>query len=286
MDPDAGAAGIADMNDILIIAGIILAGWGLRSWGHPIPRKTGALLYLVASYVAGWRLTGSHAGGAMAVASWFLLPWLEIILRVRRMRLPIEKRISHRFPPPRDEFPQLRELTEELEAEGFEKVDDAGWDWDEVRHFVRVFYHAPSRTQAVIHLSRQRRLSVVYVSLTSRTTESAGNLTLTTWNYPFSSTMRQAPKHLLHGAPDVQSFPELIAEHNAFLSIWAVNESDLLDMDVGGLTGLLEEDLRMQIEYNLASGILQKAGPGTIRYSWRGCFYLWRQFVKDMVKFA
>ncbi|MES2705310.1 MAG: hypothetical protein V4726_01790 [Verrucomicrobiota bacterium] len=271
------------MSILFFIVGIAIFGYALRTFSHPLPRKLGALFYLGASYVAGWALTGSHIGGAAAVAAWFLLPWVEIVLRVRRMRLPLEKSLKHRFPPSRQDFPQLGDLTAELEAEGFEQTDDAGFDWDEVKQFLRVCFHAPSKTQAVIHLNQQSNLSVVFVSITCRT---ADGRVVTTSNYPFSQTMQAPPNLLPHRVPGAESFAELLAEHRAVLAELSIGDDDLTSPGAEGLADQLQADLDLQVRHNLGRGFIVSAGGGTFRYSWRGCFYLWAQLVKDMVRFA
>lgn len=271
------------MNLFFVIAGVAFFGYALRTFSHFLPRKAGALCYLTASYLAGWALSGSHAGGAAAVAAWFLLPWVEIVLRVRKMRLPLEKSLKHRFPPNRNDFPQLGDLTEELENEGFEQTDDAGFVWEEVNQFLRVFFHAPSKTQAVIHLNQQSNLSVVFVSVTCRT---ADGRTVTSSNYPFSQTMEAPPDLMLHRVPGAASFEELLAEHRALLAELSIREVDLSGPGADGLAAQLQADLDSQVKHNLGRGLIVKAGEGTFRYSWRGCVYLWAQLVKDMVRFA
>ena len=271
------------MNGWMVTLGVAVFGYALRTFASAPARKAGAALYLTASWLAGWLLTGSHFGGAAAVAVWFLLPWVEILLRVRKMRLPLRKTLKHRFAPSRDDFPHLPDLTEEVEKAGFEKTDDTGFDWEEVRQFIRVFYHAPSRTQAAIHLNEQGNMSVVFVTVTTRTEK---GVTLTTSNYPFSQTMRSAPGHLLQREPSVESFDDLLAGHRSMLHSLAVDEKDIIDPGPDGLAPLLEADVRKQVDHNLRAGLIMESGEGTFRYSWRGCFFLWGQFVKDMVKFA
>lgn len=271
------------MNDLMIIGGTAAFGYALRTFAHPLARKTGALLYLAATYLAGWRLTGSHTAGAAAVAAWFLLPWVEIVLRVRKMRLPLTRSLRQRMPPNRDDFPHLGELTGELENEGFEQTDDAGLEWQEMRQFLRVCYHAPSLTQAVIHLNQQARLSVVFVSITCRTTD--GRI-VTTSNYPYSQTMQSPANVMLHRVPGADSFAELLAEHRSTLALLGISESDLTSPGGEGLADQLQADLDSQVQHNLGRGLIVESGDGTFRYSWRGCFYLWGQFLKDMVRFA
>ena len=52
---------------------------------------------------------------------WFLLPWVEIVGRVRKLRFPLRSEVKHRFPPSREVFPDLDEITEEVEKAGFER---------------------------------------------------------------------------------------------------------------------------------------------------------------------
>jgi hypothetical protein len=271
------------INELLIITGTAAGGYALRTFEHPLLRKGGALLYLVATYFAGWLLTGSHAAGAAAVGGWFLLPWVEIVLRVRKMRLPLTRSLRHRHSPNRQDFPHLGELTEELESEGFDQTDDTGLDWEEMRQFLRVCYHAPSLTQAVIHLHQQSNLSVVFVSITCRTRDGR---VVTTSNYPFSQTMQSAPHVILHRVPTADSFAELLAEHRSLLALLGISETDLTSPGADGLAKQLEADLHSQVQHNLGRGLIVESGDGTFRYSWRGCFYLWGQFLKDMVRFA
>ena len=271
------------INDLLIIAGAAACGYALRTFEHPVLRKLGALAYLAATYLAGWLFTGSHAAGAAAVAGWFLLPWVEIVLRVRKMRLPLTRSLKHRYPPNRDDFPHLADLTEELETEGFTQTDDAGLDWQEMQQFLRVCYHAPSLTQAVIHLNQQSNLSVVFVSITCRTTD--GRI-FTTSNYPFSQTMASPPEVMLHRVPTAHSFAELLAEHRSIMALIDIRESDLTSPGEEGLADQLQADFDAQVQHNLGRGLIKASGDGTFRYSWRGCFYLYGQFLKDMVRFA
>lgn len=273
------------MDKLLIVLGVWLAGSALRTFQTVWLRKPGALLYLVASYLAGFYLGGgSHATGCATVAGWFLLPWVEILLRVRTMRLPISKTLSNRFPPSRDEFPHLRELTAEVEEAGFEMLEDTGWDGGEVRQFIRLFYMAEKRIQASISLNQQRGAGIVYISLTTRT---ADGRTFTTTDYPFSSTMPLAPGVQMNQTAWAGSIPALLTAHTEWLEKQGVTlPQDAAEVEVSSLSDRLSGELEQQIRHNLSRGILKDTGEGTFRYSWRGCFYLWRQFIKDMVRLA
>ena len=273
------------MDKFLIVLGVWLAGMALRSFNIPWMRKPGALLYLGSTYLAGYFLGGgSHLTGGLAVAGWFLLPWLEILVRVRALRLPIDKTLSNRYPPSRDDFPHLRELTAEVEEAGFEMLEDTGWDGGEVRQFFRLFYMPEKRIQATISLNQQRGAGIVYFSLTSRT---ADGRTFTTTDYPFSNTMPHAPGVHVQQLPWAGTIPGLLESHTAWVENHGVSVPDgTVEIDASTLPDLLSGELRQQIRHNLSRGILKESGGGMFRYSWRGCFYLWRQFIKDMVRLA
>ena len=90
------------MSEVMITVGVWLLGHALRTFGHPLLRKGGAALYVVSTGLAGYFLTGSLWGAAGGVMLWAMLPWVEILLRVRRMRLPMDKALKYRPAPSRD----------------------------------------------------------------------------------------------------------------------------------------------------------------------------------------
>ena len=46
----------------------------------------------------------------------------------------------------------------------------------------------------------------------------------------------------------------------------------------------IEQEMRKQVDHNLAAGLIQLTGDGHFQYSKRGLLFLWGQFVKDMVR--
>ena len=269
------------MSQFLIIAALVVFAFACRTFENRYISKLGWLAMLAATYVVGYFITGSHVAGFGALVSWFLLPWLEILGRVRKLRFPVESEMKHRYPPSRDLFPDLQELSSEAEASGFVEVEDTGWKWDETDHFMRLFYHKELRAQAAVTLATQADFAVSYVSLTSRT---ADGRTFTTSNYPFSFTMKFPPDHKVNRYTSAVSFDDLLASHADFLAANAVFPETLADMDAETLTDHLTKDMRVQIDHNLREGVLEAAGEGFIRYSWRGCVFLWLQVVKDMIR--
>ncbi len=272
------------MFSVLIIAGLVALALACRSFNNRYLAKAGWLIMLAATYLAGYALFGgSHVAGAAALSCWFLLPWVEILGRVRRLRFPLSGEISHRFPPSAEVFPELDDLTEEVVSAGFKEQDDTGWKWDETDHFMRLFYHPGQKVLAAIGLAQQGNFAVSYVSVTSR---AADGHSYTTSNYPFSYSMQFSPEHHVRRFEGAESFEELLAEHHAFLASSGMNESDVLPLDAEHLDDYIEHDMEQQIEHNIKVGVLEPAADGEkiFRYSWRGCIFLWLQIVKDMIR--
>lgn len=250
---------------------------------------------LAATYLTAYFLIGSHIAGAAAASLWFFLPLLEIFTRIRKLRMPIKKQLQHRPPPSTHDFPQLHEFTSDIEEEGFEYVDDLGWEWDGIDQFFRVFYHPEERTQAAICLNRQQHVIFAFISVTSRATDGR---VYRTWNFPFSYTMKIAPEVRTKRAVAAHTFFQLLEEHRGHLQTLAVESGDLVKIDLDAdsaeengralIEAQMEEDTRRQIEHNLERGLIAMTtgDDSTFRYSWRGLFFLWGQFVKDMVKLS
>src|SRR6266576_623506 len=175
---------------LFLTLGVAVLSVALRSFQSSFAQKTGALGILIASYLAVFFTTGSWLLGLAAAASWLFLPWLEILTRIRALRLPKEKQLRPKSPPSSDTFPALSEITRDIEEEGFVYSDDAGWDWEDYRQFFRLFYREEDRAQAAICLNEQRDFSFYYLRISSRTKDGS---VWTTWNYPLSYGLKLSP---------------------------------------------------------------------------------------------
>lgn len=269
-----------DLKSFLYLAALVVFAFGCRTFDSRFLQKLGWLSFLAATYWLAFMVTGSHWAGVFGVSIWFLLPLVEIAGRVRRLRFPLRNEIKGRFAPSRDLFPDLPELTSEIEETGFREVEDAGWKWHEIDHFLRLLYHAEKRTQAAISMATQGDMMFSYVNLTSRGKD--GQI-FTTSNYPFPPTMRVAPGHQLNRFITADSFEDLMEAHQLFLAKHRVEVPDLAEVDPDELAAFLEREMNLQIDHNLAQGLIEPMGEGEFRYSWRGCFFLWGQVVKDML---
>jgi hypothetical protein len=271
------------ISDLLLVAGVGVASVALRSFQHPFFIRLGTLGILVTSFLAGWLLGGSVTMGVILALSWLFLPWLEILTRIRRMRLPAERVIEARRPPTRNEFPNLPEVSQEIEDCGFEYIDDLGWDHDSAKNFYRVFEHPEKRLQAAICLSEQEDLAFFYITVTARTSDGR---TFSTWNYPFSYGLKLEPKTKVQRFPAPGPFGGILASQETFLSREGCHREDLVLIPHETLVATLQGDMQGQIAHNVDAGLLQRVEDNRVRYTPKGMFFLWFQFLRDLLRLS
>lgn len=266
---------------LVLAAGVFSAA--LRSFRHPVMFRAGTFGVVATSFLAGWLLGGSVVLGLVFASTWFFLPWIEILTRVRRMRLPLDRQLESCAPPARSTFPHFGELSDEMESAHFEHVEDVSWNHDDMRQFYRLFYCEQTRTLGSICLIEQNEFAFYYVTLTSRTVNGS---VFMTWNYPFAYGLHLMPKVVLNRVSGEKSVAELIAIHAVFLNRNKVLPGDLSPGGGKNLRGEIQSELREQLDHNLACGLLKRDGSEMIRYSVRGMFFLWFQFLRDFVRFT
>jgi hypothetical protein len=269
------------LHNLLLVIGVATLSFSLRSFQSVVLQKLGTFGILATSFLIGWLFSGYWPVGALLASSWLLLPWLEILTRVRKLTLPIEKNLRHKSAPGADTFPALNDLTEEIGAERFAHVDDAGWDWQDYQQFFRLFYKDEDRTQAAICLIDQNDVAFFYLSISSRAKDGK---TWTTWNYPFSYSLMLVPQWRVNRVRGDQNFLVLYESHRDFLRRNGVIVEDLEPLDHEKMQAGIATDLRSQITHNITAGVLKQTGAGEARYSWRGLFFIWFQFLRDFVR--
>ena len=80
------------------------------------------------------------------------------------------------------------------------------------------------------------------------------------------------------------SVEELALSHIDFLG--KQSDLELLPIQAESLRTDIERELRTQLEHNIARGILVRDKNEMIRYSVRGMFFLWGQFLREFVRFS
>ncbi len=270
------------MRETLIVVGLFFLAVALRSARRTSLRKVGALTFLIATFWLGFFLSGSKLGGSIAVSCWFFLPWFELLTHIRRLRLPLNNRLQHRSVPNPAFFPNALEATAAMEAEGFEHVSDCGWKWAGMQQFFRFYWHPEERAISAICLCEQSDVAFAFISVTSQ--DSQGRTWRTT-NFPFSLTLQCSPHIRWNYVPcERNCFHHILRNHREFLGRNKVNAELLRVPDPEDVEDSLEREMRHQVEFNLASGIIRLTGDGHFQYSKRGLIFLWGQFVKDMVR--
>ncbi len=268
-------------SDALLILGVLVLSFALRSTGSILLRKLGVLGFLATSFLIGWKVTDWLPMGFIFVSFWLFWPWYELITRVRKIAMPVEKTLRHKAAPHREFFPALEDLTGEIEGEGFAHLDDLGREWDEAQQFFRIFHKVDERTQAVICLVEQQNFAFYYLRLISRGTDGA---IWTTWNYPFSLNLKLAPEWRTNRESGDKTFIQLLDSHREYLERMDISAAELRESDPEQLAEQLQAEQRAQIQHNLTAGILAKAPDGAIRYTWRGLLFIWCQFLRDFVR--
>jgi MFS family permease len=185
---------------LLLTLGVAVLSFGLRTFHNSYAQKAGALGILAATFLGFYFATNNWVWGLVAAVAWLFLPWLEILTRIRALRLPKEKQLRPKSPPSSDTFPALSEITREIEDEGFVYVSDAGWDWEDYRQFFRLFYREEDRAQAAVCLNEQRDFSFYYLRISSRTKDGT---VWTTWNYPLSYGLKLSPAFRINRQTDL-----------------------------------------------------------------------------------
>ncbi|MEN9975812.1 MAG: hypothetical protein RLZZ282_1818 [Verrucomicrobiota bacterium] len=270
------------MRESLIVIGLIVLALALRSARNSIVRKLGALTFLGASFSLCSFLTHSHIGGLAGVGIWLFLPWIELLTRIRRMRLPLDNRLSHAAIPHPKFFPNAQEACAAMEAAGFEHVSDCGWEWDGMHQFFRLFWHPEERAVAAVCLCEQSEVAFAFITITSH--DSEGKIWRTT-NFPFSTTLHNPPHVRWNHVPcECHCFHQILRDHRQYLTRVNVPPHHLRMPDPEDIPDAIEREMRLQVDHNLSTGIISLTGDGYFRYSKRGLFFLWGQAVKDMAR--
>lgn len=271
------------MRESLVVVGLVALALGLRSSRMAVPRKLGALTFLVAGFLAFYFITGSWWLGLLGVIPWFLLPWIELLTRVRRMRLPMENRLRPRQIPDPAFFPNATESAIAMEEAGFEHVDDCGWEWAGMQQYFQLYWHPEERAESAVCLCEQGEVAFAFMSITSR--DGDGRILRTT-NFPFSPTLKCPPNVRWNHVPcERNCFHQILQDHRDFLRRIRIDRDSLRVPDPEGIEEAIESEMEDQIRHNLEAGIIRPVRESRhFEYSARGLFFLWGQLVKDMVR--
>ncbi len=82
---------------LFLTLGVAVLSIALRSFQTSWAQKAGAFGILASTFLAIFFLSGSWLWGIAAALAWLFLPWLEILTRIRALRLPTEKSLLANF---------------------------------------------------------------------------------------------------------------------------------------------------------------------------------------------
>ncbi len=270
------------MCETLTVIGLVVFAVALRLSRMKYARKLGALTFLAASFYLFYHLAGSLWGGLLGVILWFFLPWIELLTRIRGMRLPLNNRLRHRQIPNPSFFPNAIEAAAAMEEDGFEHISDCGWEWAGMQQFFRLFWHPEERAVAAVCLCEQSDVAFAFISITS--TDKDGKIWRTT-NFPFAPTLQCPPNIRWNHVPCERScFHQILADHHQYLDRLHIPANQLMMPDPEEIENSIEQEMRKQVDHNLAAGYILLTGDGHFQYSKRGLCFLWGQFIKDMVR--
>lgn len=276
---------ITRMRETLIILGLCLLAAALRSSRSRVMRKVGAIALLAASYCLFYYISGCNMlVGIVGVLAWAFLPWFELLTRIRRLRMPVDNRLRHKPLPNPSFFPNAAEASHAMDKEGFEHVTDCCWQWDGMSQHFRLYWNPEERAISSVCLCEQSDVAFAFISITSR--DEQGHMWRTT-NFPFAPTLRRPPGVNWNHLPCRENcFHQILKSHQAYLERKGVSDEQLSIPDPEVMEAAIEAEMREQIDHNIKSGIIRMTEDGHFEYSKRGLFYLWFQFLKDMIRFC
>ena len=156
---------------LFITLGVAVLSVAMRSYESSFSQKVGALGILTASFLAIYYITGSWVLGFLSALSWLFLPWLEILTRIRALRLPREKALRPKSPPSAEVFPTLEEISTRSRTKASATSATRAGIGRITGNSFGSYYKEEDRAQATICLNEQNDLSFYYLRISSRTRE-------------------------------------------------------------------------------------------------------------------
>ena len=171
-------------------------------------------------------------------------------------------------------------LFAEAEEEGFTQTEDLGWRGDDHRQFMRILTHAQKRIQATIHYVESEEAEFFYVTVSSRTEK--GDV-WNTWNYPFLLSLKPAPTWHFQRVSGDLGLLQILDSHENWLTKKGVTSKAEIPSEPEAVHVLVEQDAAALVSHNLKCGVLAHGDEGMVRYTLRGCWFLWTQFIRDLI---
>ena len=260
-------------SDALAILGLVVLAFAMFEVGRPGFRALG-------SAFAAYCMTNMPSIAGLTAALWFLIPLRRIIREGRRILMPRRRELRDGAFARFNQVPNFDQLEEELGDAGFHYLEDLQWSAGEgVTVAIRAFIDAKSRTRVTLNLAESEEMTFFYVAVNNRSTD--GKM-LCTWTYPFSYSLLFAPGWNVQRISHPGSLEQLLQIHHDFLERNRLRTENLVPLPEDSIRSELQQDLDRQIAYNLDQHLLEEAGPEEVRYTWKGCAFLWIQFLRHV----
>jgi hypothetical protein len=267
-------------SDALATLGLVVLAFALFEIGRPGFRALGMWSLVSASAFAAYRMTGMATITALTVAMWFLLPLRRIIREGRRILMPRRRELRDGAFARFNQVPNFDQLEQELGEAGFQYLEDLQWSAGQgVTVAIRAFINTESRTRITLNLAESDDVTFFYVALNNRASD--GKM-LCTWTYPFSYSLLFAPGWNVQRISHPGSLEELLKIHHEFLNRNHVRTENLAPLPDDTIRLELQQDLDRQIAYNIDRHLLEEADSESVRYTWKGCAFLWIQFLRHV----
>ena len=270
------------MRETLIVLACFIIGIALRSCRTLLLRKLGMLTFLATSFLIFFFIFDNVYIGLVGVLLWFFLPWLNLLTQIRQLRIPLKNRLSFSTPPSPEHFPNASRLIKEIELAEFDHITDNGWYWTGMQQYFRFFWNPETKSIASVCLCEQDQVAFAFVTVSSRTRDGRS---IHTTNYPFSPTLKHAPKSSWAHLPcERNCFQSVSQDHHKHITRLNFTENDLMTPDPDEIIVQIETEMQAQIDHNIACGLIKMTDEEHFRYSVKGLFFLWFQSVKDMIR--
>lgn len=272
-------------SEFLLLLALTCAAFGFLQLQAPLMRKFG-LLTLVATTCLGAALISGYWWAALLTAAvWLFWPLSELLVVIRRFRLPRHRRLEDATPPPGTVFEALRGLSMDLADLGFDQVDQCELTPGDYEQFYRLFRHEDGQTLASVSMILQEEVGFHFLTFYSR---DADGRTWITTNYPLPMPLKMPPAIALHTTRMAQTPEELQVVHREFLELNEKGDK-LVDLseEPTQLRELLEQILDAQLAYNLEQGILLRETveeQEDVRFTWRGTFRAAQLYLRELLR--
>lgn len=272
-------------SEFLLLLALTCAAFGFMQLQAPLMRKFGLLTLVATTCIATALISGYWWAGVLTAAIWLFWPLSELLLVIRRFRLPRHRRLEDATPPPGTVFEALRGLTMDLADLGFDQVDQCELTPGDYEQFYRLFRHDDGQQLASVSMILQEEVGFHFLTFYSRDVD--GRTWITT-NYPLPMPLKMPPAIALHTTRMAQTPEEVQAVHREFLELNGKADTLInLGEEPAQLRELLEHILDDQLAYNLEQGILLRETveeQEDVRFTWRGTFRAAQLYLRELLR--